>query len=254
MANDEHTDGQVVLVTGAAAGIGRGIVAALAERGHRVVALDRDRSALDAMETDDNVLPVQGDVTRSEEVARAVQSAREHFSGAPHSLVNNAGVLIEGDALSTTDSEWDLHFDVNVKGAWRAIREVLPGMLARGRGVIVNVVSIEGVFVGDRHFAYTASKGAMLQMAKSIAHDFGPRGIRCNVISPGAFDTPMLRRHCENTGNADEARARVESLTPVRRLGDPREVGYAVDFLISEQADFVNGLDFVLDGGRTLRT
>lgn len=174
--------------------------------------------------------------------------------GRPDARFNKSGILRKGDALSTADDDWDDHLAVNARGAWYLARAALPGMIDAGGGVIVNVVSIEGTTVQKRHFAYTASKGALLQMTRSIAHDFATRGIRCNAVSPGAFDTKMFRYHVDAVADDPEGFVReTAALASMERLGQADELPEAVAFLLSDRANFMTGADLVVDGGRTLR-
>lgn len=246
-------DQQIVLVTGAASGLGRAVMDQLLSRGSKVVAVDLPgwREGVGARPS---LLVLEGDVRQRDLHARIAEETTEAFGDSPHSIVNNAAILVPGDALSTTDEQWWEHLDINVRAAWLAIQQLTPRMIERGAGAIVNVVSIEGLHVGDRHFAYAVSKGALRQLSRSVAHDLGPHGVRCNSLSPGAFETPMLRRHLELDDDPAAAWARVANMTPLRRLGAPAEFAALVEMLISPAGGYLNGADIVVDGGRTLRT
>lgn len=246
-------DQQIVLVTGAASGLGRAVVDRLLSHGSKVVAVDLP-GWKEGAGVGPSLLVLEGDLRQRDVHVRIQEEAADAFGDSPHSIVNNAAILVPGDALSTTDQQWWEHLDINARAAWLSIQQLAPRMIERGGGAIVNVVSIEGLHVGDRHFAYSVSKGALRQLTRSVAHDLGPRGIRCNALSPGAFETPMLQRHLELDDDPTAARARVEGMAPLRRLGAPVEFAALVEMLISPDGGYLNGADIVVDGGRTLRS
>lgn len=245
----------VAVVSGASRGLGSACVDVLLSYGARVGALDVDAAKLSDWADTENVFVTVADVRSAADCDRAVAEVIEAFGSPVTGVVNNAGILRKGDALEATQDDWDDHMAVNARGAWYLSRAALPGMVEAGGGSIVNVISIEGTKVQKRHFAYTASKGALLQMTRSIAHDFADRGVRCNAVSPGAFDTEMFRSHVTAVApdDAEHFVAQTAALASMNRLGQPEELGQLVAFLLSERASFMTGSDLIIDGGRTLR-
>jgi NAD(P)-dependent dehydrogenase (short-subunit alcohol dehydrogenase family) len=242
----------VALVTGAASGNGRAIADRLLRDGATVVALDVNAGALEAARAEGwatagaRVRCVEADVRREADVERVVGEvlARERRLDL---LVNNAGVT--GGPAATTVHEtpvdaFDLVFAVNVRGPFLLCRAALPGMVRQGRGVIVNVASVAGLVAFPGRAAYTASKGALVQLTRSIAVDYAARGIRCNALCPGMIDTPMTRWRLEQP----DLRAGVLARIPQDRIGSPADVASAVAFLASDEASYFNGAALVMDG------
>lgn len=251
-------EGGVVLVTGAAKGIGKAIAHGCAAAGAAVGLLDVDAAtvatvAADLAESGANVAHVAADVSDPDQCAAAVDSIAASL-GAPTGLVNNAAVLFEADTVETTLEQWDRTIDVNLKGPWLMAREVIPAMLERGSGAIVNIASIEAHSVRADHAAYVAAKGGLVALTKGIAIDYGRRGIRCNSISPGSIATEMFYDY---VAGAEDPEAFEESLIAMNyrgRLGTTAEIAAMAVFLLSEASGFTNGSDFIIDGGRLAAT
>jgi len=165
-------------------------------------------------------------------------------------LFNCAGYVHSGTALDCDEESWDLSFDVNVKSMYRTVRAFLPGMLARGRGAIVNVASVASSVMGvPNRFAYCASKAAVIGLTRSIAADFVGQGIRCNAICPGTVDTPSLHQRLRATGDYEAAIATFVARQPMARLGKPEEIAALALYLASDEAAFTTGQIHVIDGG-----
>lgn len=253
MVNDSLR-GVHVLVTGAARGIGRGIAAGAANRGAHVTALDIDEAVL--METiEDWGLPperVQGlpaDVTSYPSVQAAVRLAEKSF-GPVTGLVNNAGRNSYGDAVEFTEDEWDSLFNLDLKSSWLLCKAVLPGMRELGRGSIVQIASVHARMTYPNYFPYAAAKAGLIGLTQSLSLDEGKHGIRVNAVSPGYTLTPMLREYFDLDREAEE---RALAVHPLGRMAQPEEIANVVCFLLSDEASFVTGADWMVDGGLTAR-
>ncbi|MFF5989444.1 SDR family NAD(P)-dependent oxidoreductase [Prauserella flavalba] len=233
-----------MIVTGAARGMGEATARRAAAEGARVVLVDLDPSVADVA-AEVGGTAVVGSVTDRSCADRAVEAA-EGVTG----LVNVAGIFRRGDVVSATDDDWDQVLAVNLTAPRMWARATIPAMIERG-GAIVNVSSLAGTRARPDCVAYTTSKSGLLGLTRSIAVDYGPRGIRANSVSPGTIDTPMLRA-TEAAGGATRAEHIARSY--LSRLGTPEEIAGCCCFLLSPDAAFVNGADFMVDGGRTSGT
>jgi NAD(P)-dependent dehydrogenase (short-subunit alcohol dehydrogenase family) len=237
---------KVAIVTGSARGIGAAIVALFASEGAQVVGFDRQpvRAAVDG------VLNLTADVTRSDQVAEAVATTLTRF-GRIDVLVNNAGVNVFSTPLELTDADWDRCLDVDLKASWIVAKAVLPRMLARGSGNIVNIASVHGHRITPGSFPYPVAKHGLMGLTRALAIEYAARGIRVNSISPGFILTPQAEEWLAAQPDPARERARQEALLPCKRLGTPEEVAYTALFLASDEAQFINGADILIDGGRT---
>ncbi|NNM57833.1 SDR family NAD(P)-dependent oxidoreductase [Acidocella sp.] len=240
--------GKVALITGGTAGIGMAAARLFAERGAKVMLSGRNAQAGAALAAALGGEFLAVDVAAPEAAERLVEWAvRRH--GRLDVLVNNAGILFQGDAQDCTDAQWDMTLAVNVTAVFRLSRAAVPVMAAQGGGAIVNVASDWGLVGADRAVAYGASKGAVVQLTRSMAADHARQGIRVNAVCPGDTDTPMLRREA---GVAGEERLRaMAAAIPMGRLGQPRDVAAAIAFLASEDAAFITGAMLPVDGGNS---
>jgi 2-keto-3-deoxy-L-fuconate dehydrogenase len=244
-------DGKVALVTAAGHGIGRASALAMAREGAQVFATDIDSRALETLkgESGGDLETFTLDVLKSDQIADAVTRA-----GAVDVLFNCAGYVHHGTVLECEDKDWDFSFDLNVKSHYRMARAFLPGMLDKGAGSIINMASVASSIKGaPNRFAYGASKAAVIGLTKAIAADFVARGIRCNAVCPGTVDSPSLQERIrvlgETAGGYDKARASFLARQPTGRLGTPEEIAAMVVFLASDEASFVTGQAYVIDGG-----
>jgi 2-keto-3-deoxy-L-fuconate dehydrogenase len=243
--------GRVAAVTGAASGIGRAIAAEFVRAGAHVHCLDRDGDAVSvaAHEIGGNATPHQCDVTDLESVQRVFDTI-----AATHPLdilVNNAGVSHIGNVGNTSLEDFERLFRVNVQGVFLCTRAVIDGMAQRKRGVIINMASVAAsAGLADR-FAYSMTKGAVVAMTYSIARDYVDHGVRCNSISPARVHTPFVDNYLAKTypGREAEVFARLAAAQPVGRMGKPEEVATFARFLASDEAAFLTGTDYPLDGG-----
>jgi 2,3-dihydro-2,3-dihydroxybenzoate dehydrogenase len=245
------------LVSGAARGIGAATARALTAAGHQVAALDTDHDGLRRLAAaGDCAHVVVADVRDPAAVRRAVDDA-EATLGPIEVLVNVAGVLRTASVLETSDADWQAVFDVNAAGVFRLSREVGGRMAARRRGAVVTVGSNAAGVPRTRMAAYAASKAAAAHFTRCLGLELAGLGIRCNVVSPGSTDTPMLRgmwhtgEDADRTvlGRPEEFRAGI----PLGRIADPDDVAAAVCFLASDAARHITMHDLYVDGGASLR-
>ena len=240
--------GRIALVTGAASGLGREVALRLAAEGARIILMDRDAQGLAATAAGcPGSVCVAGDVSRAADVARAAAALSPVTL-----LVTAAGVIGPTVPLPEVEEEaWDRLFAVNVKGTWLALKYVVPRMAEAGGGAIVTFASGAGL-VGNPVFpAYSASKGAVVLMTRSLVTGHTAQGIRANIVCPGPIETPMLRESFAQAGADAPAREEyTRARNPMGRFGTPGEVAAAVLFLLSEEASYVNGVALPVDGGR----
>jgi NAD(P)-dependent dehydrogenase (short-subunit alcohol dehydrogenase family) len=257
MSDRIRLDGKVAVVTGAAGIIGTAAMRLLAERGARIVAVDRKERELQAaireLPEAAEALAVPADVSSEDEVADYVRAAVEKF-GTIDAFYNNAG--IEGDIAPITKYPLETFrrvLDVNVVGVFLGLKHVLPVMLKQNRGSIINTASIAGLIGSTDVAAYTASKHAVIGLTKAAALECSKTAVRVNCVCPGLIDSRMLSAILEgrNPGNAPVPNERIVERIPARRLGLASEVASVVAFLASDEASYVSGSAYTVDGGRT---
>ena len=236
---------RVVIVTGAASGIGFEMAAQFLAEGAIVHAGD-----LDPAGSPDGVRRWPVDVADPAQMDALVAGVLDEH-GRVDVLCNNAGIGSTTSVVECTPDEWDAVFAVNVRGVFLGTRAVLPHMLDAGRGSIVNTASIAGLVGLRDRAAYCASKGAVVAFTRQVAVQYARTGIRCNSICPGTVDSPWVGRLLAGAGDPDAGRQALVARQPVGRLGTPSEVARAALYLASDDADFVTGSAFVIDGGLT---
>jgi NAD(P)-dependent dehydrogenase (short-subunit alcohol dehydrogenase family) len=246
--------GKVALITGAGKGIGREAAELFAREGARVVVADLDAPA--AGETVSAIVAaggeavaVGGDVAVEADVARIVEEGAQRF-GALHVLYNNAGVLWKDrdrSVLETDDGWWERVMAVNLKSVFWVTKHGIPRLRAAGGGSIINMGSVSGLVGFTRaQDAYTAAKGAIIALTKSLAIQFAADGIRCNVIHPGIVDTPLQAPYL-----TPELRREFGAGIPLGRIAQPREIASVALFLASDDSSYMTGAELVVDGGYT---
>ena len=244
-------DGKVVLITGAAGGIGRATARHLHEEGATVVATAFGGSSVKelAEEFDSGRWTARGlDVTDEEDVADAVDFTVTAY-GRLDGIVNNAGILIPNDVVAATAEEYERTFDVNVKGVFLGCKYAVPALIAAGGGSIVNIGSINSLAAEKQLTLYTASKGAVLMLTKAIALNFGGQGVRANAVCPGFVDTPLNVPHYTKLGGRQALEDALPEWQPIGRPIEPAEIGQSVAFLLSDASRAITGTAFVVDGG-----
>lgn len=247
---------RVAIVTGAGRGIGAAIAARFAEEGAQVVVaeLDPDRGEACAARLRQNghaALAVQTDVGDPDSVQHMVEATLAHF-GLPDVLVNNAGVNVFYDPLQMPASEWERCFRVDLDGVWHCCRAVLPHLLARGRGSIVNIASVHALQIIPHCFPYPVAKHGLLGLTRALAIEYAARNIRVNAICPGYIETESSVEYWNTFPDPEAERQRAYRLHPPGRIGTPDEVAWPAVFLASDEAGFINGASLVIDGGRSI--
>lgn len=244
-----------VIITGGASGIGLSMVSLFNKNGAIVDVFDINKPSPELIEQkgiDKNTVHFHEiDITNQQQVKELVSViAIQREIGI---LINNAGIAHIGNAVNTSEKDFQKIFDVNVKGAYNCIQACLPFMIENGEGVILNMASVAAtVGISDR-FAYSMSKGAILSMTLSVAKDFIKNGIRCNCISPARVHTPFVDGFIEKhyPGKEHEMFEKLSATQPIGRMGEPDEVAALAYYLSSKQASFITGSDYPLDGGFT---
>lgn len=240
-------DGRVVLVTGAARGIGRAIAAAFAREGAHPVCIDRDPQP-----GQEGPAFLRGDIAEASVREAFVEAARRHH-GRIDVLVNNAATSAAGSVLNVGLADWRHVLEVNLTAPMHLAALAAPVMAGGGSGggAIVNVASVQGLHAEQDNAAYNASKAGLINLTRSMALDLAPQGIRANAVAPGAIATGRLLAAIEATPDPEHTRRDWEDLHALRRLGTPGEVAEAVVFLASPRAAFISGAVLTVDGAMT---
>ena len=247
-------DGKTALVTGGGSGIGYCVSTRLASEGAYVIIVDIDQ--VGANSTLEKIISNGGagavlvcDISNRSQVTRVTKDIPDECD--IDILINNAGIAHEGNIENTTEADFDRIYNVNVKGIFNVLSVIIPLMKQRRKGVIVNMASVaSSVGIADR-FAYSMSKGAVMSMTYSIAKDYIDYGIRCNCVAPSRVHTPFVDNFIAKNypDNAEEMFDKLSKSQPIGRMGTPEEVASAVAYLCSEEAAFITGANFPVDGG-----
>ena len=245
------------IVTGGGKGIGQAIARRFAGEGAKVAIWEADEIA--GEETTQEILAkgqeahfFKCDITDEQSIQNALSGVSEKF-GTPDILINNAGIANVGTATTTSVEDFDKVMEVNAKGMFLCLRNIIPTMIEKKSGVILNLASIASrLGIADR-FAYSASKGAVLAMTLSVARDYVDHGIRCNCVCPGRVHTPFvdgfLKKYYQNENERNEKFDELSKYQPIGRMGEPHEIANIASFLCSSDASFITGGAYDIDGG-----
>ena len=245
---------RVALITGGSEGMGYATAELFLREGAVVVitgrSAEKGAAASEKLQPLGRVEFVQGDVSRDDDVARMVDRTIQLF-GRIDIVFNNAGVYLEKVAEETTEEEWNLVLDVNLKGTFLVSKRAIPHMKRQGGGVIINNSSDAGLVGNKACAAYCASKGGVTIMTKAMALDYAKDNIRVNCVNPGVIDTPMVASEVARAADKERYIEQMNADHPVGRIGTPEEVAKAVLFLASDDSSFVTGAALSIDGGLT---
>jgi 3-oxoacyl-[acyl-carrier protein] reductase len=239
--------GKTAVVTGSTRGIGRAVAQALADSGARVaiVGRDRERAVAVAAEVGNGAAGFACDVADTSAVSALIADVEKEFGGIDI-LVNNAGLTRDNLVMRISDEDWDAVMNANLRGAFAAIRAVSRGMMKKRSGRIINMASVVGLNGNKGQANYAASKAGLIALTKSVAKELGSRSILVNAIAPGFIETEMT------DAMTPEARAALNGLIPLARLGTPEDIASMVVFLASDHASYITGQVLVVDGGMVM--
>lgn len=240
---------KAIIVTGAARSIGKGIAERIAAEGGALLLVDKD-PAVESVARDIGCPFLIADICDAGSADAAIEAIVAHAGGL-HGLVNNAGIVPEGDLLETSDETLASALAVNLVAPSVWARAAIPVMVKQGGGSIVNISTIEAAQVRPKHLAYVVSKSGLNSLTRSIACDFGRQGIRCNTISPGSIKSDLFDAYAARYPGVEE---KLIGLNYAGRLGTIEEVAAACTYLLSDDTPFLNGHDLIIDGARTIAT
>ncbi|MBU2511503.1 SDR family oxidoreductase [bacterium] len=245
--------GKVALITGGGTGLGAAVARRFSRSGASVVVTGRREDPIKKIAAETGGKAVVGDVTDSDHLSRAVDLAIKEFGGLDV-VIANAGIISMADVVSVEDKDWQQMVDINLTGVMKTAQAAIPTLIARGGGSIVNIASVAGLMGVNEGVGYCTTKSALLGLTRSLAMDYGPKGIRVNTLCPGWFRSEMSEMEMvelakEKNVSVGEAVARVTQYLPLKRMAEPDEIAACVEFLASDNASFVTGTVLVADGG-----
>jgi NAD(P)-dependent dehydrogenase (short-subunit alcohol dehydrogenase family) len=247
---DQRLKQKIAIITGAGTGIGRACATVFASEGARVVLIGRRKNRLDevAREIGDSAMVISADLSKAAEGERVIGEVVERL-GQVNVLLNNAGILHIGTAEQITEQQWDETFNTNVRGLWLLSRAALPIMRKAGGGSIINMASVLGINGARNRAAYAASKGAVVLLTKCMAIDHGRENIRVNAICPSFVETELTAAVISQAPDPQSVRAERVAVHPIGRLGKPEDIAGLAVYLASDEAAWVTGATFPVDGG-----
>ncbi len=253
----ENLLNRTALVTGGAQGIGQGIVECLVAQGAKVTIADINPAHGEVLaetltKQGYDVMFVHIDILSEIDIKTAIDAHIDHFNNIDI-LVNNVGRNQHFDASKMTTDEWQTSLNLNLRGAWLCSKHVLPVMAEQGRGVIINIASVHATMTLYNNFPYNVAKSGILGLTRSLALDWGAKGIRVVAVSPGYVRTQPVMDGFNQADEPEAEEQRVVNLHPIRRIGEPRDVGNLVAFLASDAAGYITGTEIVIDGGISAR-
>lgn len=249
--------GKIAILTGSARGIGHGIAIRFAQEGARVGVVDLDTNHCQAVVDEitamgGTAIALPGDVSNETDVKYIVETLRARV-GTPTILVNNAAVMPSGVLHETHPTDFDHCIAVNLRGAYLMSRAVIPDMLESRNGSIIHMASVTGILGLPGLAVYSATKGALIALARAMSTDYARSGIRVNAVSPGTVDSPMLHDFLAAQSQPDYFRQQFDNMHPIGRVGKIAEVASVLVFLASDEASFVTGANYTVDGGLSVR-
>ena len=244
---------KVMIVSGGASGLGLAAAVKFAKNGYNIVLIDVNQEKGKAAEQKIKDMGVDAvfcncDISNKEQVQKAAETTKEKF-GRADVLINNAGLEVRGSILQCTEEDWDRLYDINLKGIYFMSNAFIPMMIAQGMGAVVNTGSILGYRTVGERAAYSSSKGAIDTLTRSMAFDLAQNNIRVNCVVPGAIDTPLIRGSINDSPDPAGTEAFLGSKSVFNRMGTPEEVANVMYFLASDEASFVTGAAYFVDGG-----
>jgi len=247
-------ENKIVIVTGAAKGIGWGIAKVFVQEGAKVAVVDWDeangkKTAQEFRDAGGQAIYIKCDVSNEDQVKAMIQKVLDEY-GRIDILVNNAGVGVYKTLLDASSADWDYCLGVNLKGVFLCSKYAIPHMQAVGKGAIVNISSVHSWATVNGVAPYAASKGGISALTRNMAIDYGPT-IRVNAIAPGWVLTPLIQSIFDSYPDPADQRQQVERRQVMKRIGVPEDIGYAASFLASDEASFITGAHLFVDGGLT---
>jgi len=248
-------ENKVVVITGAAGGVGRTLVTLFAKEGAQLMLADMNESGLqeaatEAQELGSNVAYLAGNLREKDYCELLIATAAETFGGVDI-LLNNAGIIPRGTVEETTDEMWFTAMDVNLNAVFFLCRASVPHMKRRGGGAIVNTSSVWGTYPGPGHVAYCTSKGAVAALTKNLGRDCAPMQIRVNAVCPHEINTPMIRSGFERRGlDPDKAVDELNKTVPLGRIAEPEDIADVIAFLASDEARYIAGETVEVTGAK----
>ncbi|MBK1780224.1 SDR family oxidoreductase [Advenella sp. WQ 585] len=240
---------EIAVVTGGANGIGLGVTKALLEAGYKVAMFDINDQAIEQAQNElkahaDSLMGVRVDVTSSEDVKKGVEQVSQKWK-TPDILVNNAGIARDKRITKMTEEDWDFVINVNLKSQFLCVKEVIPGMIEQKYGRIVNISS-RAWLGGFGQANYSAAKGGVVSLTRSLAIELAKEGITANAIAPGIVETPLFNNF------KPEVKDRLKTSVPVGRIGQPEDIAQAILFFIGKNSSYITGQTLYVCGGRSL--